>query len=127
MSYLHNISKEQASYWAADTHKLNLVSTAHFKFPVIPRPKSQTWARVEGMHKWALELGVIAVVKLNAMLEAMNIVCPDDSLPLHERISTMYNHYKAEGKACPLPGRNTFNFFFFLRASYLKEIDPRVL
>ncbi len=74
MIYLHNVSKEQASYWTADTHKRNLVSTARFKFTVMPRPTPQTWAHVDRMHKWSLKLGFIdgpdaAVEKMNAMIE----------------------------------------------------------
>ncbi len=84
---------------------------------------------VEGMHKRSLELFCIngpaaAEEKMNAMIEDMNTVCPDESLPLHERIASVYDYYKAEGKACPLPGRTTYNFVVFPRAWYLKEIDP---
>ncbi len=57
------------------------------------------------------------------MIEDMNIVCPNESPPLHERIPSVYDYYKAEGKACPLPGRNTFNYVVFPRACYVKEID----
>ena len=87
-SYLHNVSKEQASYWAADTRKGLLVSTARFMFPVMPLPSPQTWAHVEGMHKWALELACIdgtaaAEEKMTTMIDDMNKVCPNESLPLH--------------------------------------------
>ncbi len=53
LSYLHNVSKEQASYWAADTRKRIQVSKARFKFPVMPWQTPQTWAHVESTHKWA--------------------------------------------------------------------------
>ncbi len=95
----------------------------------MPRPTPQTWAHVERMHKWSLELGFIdgldaAVEKMNVIIEDMNTVCPNESLPLHERIASVCNYYKAESKACPLPGRTTINFVVFPRAWYMKEIDP---
>ena len=129
MSYLHNVSKEQASYWAADTSKRLNVSTARFMFPVMPRPTPQTWAHVEGMHKWSLEIGVMhgpdAVMdKFNDTVALIREVSPDDSLPLHERITAMYDHCTTVGTACPLPGRNSFSFIIFPRSAYLKAIDP---
>ena len=59
LNYLNNVSKEQASYWAAETRKRGSVSTARFKFPVMPRPTPSTWAHVGGMHKWSLELCLV--------------------------------------------------------------------
>ncbi len=43
---------------------------------------------------------------------------------MHESIASVYCYYKAEGKACPLPGSNTFNYVVFPSAWYVKEIDP---
>ncbi len=60
------------------------------------------------MHKLSLELGFIdgqdnAVEQMPviAMIEDMNTVCPDESLPLHERIALVYDFYKA-GQGVPI-------------------------
>ena len=127
--YLNNVSKEQASYWAGEIRKRGSVSTARFKFPVMPRPTPPTWALVEGMHKWSLELCLVdspgnGVEKFVLRVDMLNLAAPDLSLNLHERISLMYDYTVSEGRACPLPGRNSFNSIIFPRAAYLQLIDP---
>jgi hypothetical protein len=105
------------------------ISTALFKFPVMPRPTAQTWAHVENLHKWVLDLCAVcgpsdAERNFVKFVDTLNLVTPDDSLPVHERVTELHQYYSREGKACPLPGRNAYTSIILPRSSYLKSIDP---
>ena len=95
----------------------------------MPRPTPPTWAHVEGMHKWSLELCLVdspggSADRFDLTVDLLKLAAPDISLNLHERISIMYECTTTEGKGCPLPGSNSFNFIIFPSASYLKLLDP---
>ena len=121
MMYLHHVSKEQSSYWFKDTRARMPTSTALFKFPVMPRPTAQTWAHVENLHKWVLELCAVCgprddEAKFVKFIDTLNLVTPDDSLLVHERISEVFQYYTREGMACPLQGQTAYTSIILPRS-----------
>ena len=57
-------------------------------------------------------------------IDTVNLVTSYDSLPVHERISEVFQYYTREGKACPLPGQTAYTSIILPRSSYLKFVDP---
>ena len=95
----------------------------------MPRPTAQTWAHVENLHKWVLDHCAVCgprddEAKFVKFIDILNLVTPDDSLSVHQRISEVFQYYTREGKACPLPGRTAYTSIILPHSSYLKFVDP---
>jgi hypothetical protein len=119
---LHEVSKEQASFWRADTAKRH----AHnlFSFPKLPWPIGEDWNRLAEMHPYVLELAYVDAAretkdKWNRTMRLIRATPGVEPLTLvHEKIRLLH-----EMHAVDLPCRNSITSIIIPSTAYLNSID----
>ena len=122
MRYLHEVSKEQASFWRADTAKRH----AHnlFSFPKLPWPIGEDWNRLAEMHPYVLELAYVDAAretqdKWKRTMRLIRATPGVEPLTLvHEKIRLLH-----EMHALDLPCRNSITSIIIPITAYLDSID----
>jgi hypothetical protein len=92
--YLHEMSKDEASFWRKDNSKLQL--TSQYTFPSLPWPIREDWNRLEHLHPFVLELSYAdgpAQHKdtwRNSMRQIRNVPGVDSLTPVHDKIRMLH-------------------------------------
>ena len=93
MRYLHEVSKEEASYWRKDNAERHMAN--QYTFPSMPWPIKEDWNHLEQMHPYVLELSYAdgGAESKDTWRKAMRSICTVPGMepltPVHEKISML--------------------------------------
>jgi hypothetical protein len=106
MRYLHETSKEEASYWRLDNSKRQLSSK--YSFPSLLWPIREDWNRLEGLHLFVLELSYADGPAQHkdtwrkSMRQIRSLPGVDSLTPVHDKIRKLH-----DADCIALPPRTT--------------------
>ena len=122
MRYLHEVSKEEASYWRKDTAKRHMANK--YTFPSMQWPIKEDWNHLERMHPYVLELSYAdgASQPKDTWRKAMRSICTVSGMepltPVHEKISMLH-----EEGGITLPPRTTLTSIVMPSTRLLDSLD----
>ena len=123
MRYLHEVSKDEASHWRADTAKRHIANK--FTFPSMPWPIREDWNRLEKLHPYVLELsyadgGAESKDKWRKSMRLIRTIPGVDRLtPVHEKISMLHDM-----GSIAVPPRTTLTSIIIPSTKLLDDLDP---
>jgi len=124
MRYLHETSKEEASYWRAENSKRKIASK--YTFPSLPWPIREDWNHLEDLHPFVLELSYAdgpAQYK-DTWRKSMRLIRTLDGVesmtPVHEKIRLLH-----ESESIALPPRTNLVSIVIPSSRLLDKLDPQ--
>ena len=122
LRYLHEVSKDKASYWRKDTAKRHM--SLKYSFPSLPWPEKEDWNHLEQLHPYVLELsyadgGAQSKDTWRKIMRSMRTVPGVEPLtPVHMKVSMLL-----ESTSPHLPPRNTLTSVILPSAKLLDSFD----
>ncbi len=107
MRYLHEMSKDKASFWRKDSSKRQL--TSKYTFPSLPWPFRDDWNRLEQLHPFVFKLELSYAdgpsqhkdTWQKSMRQIRNVPGVDSLTPVHDKIRMLH-----ESECIALPTYN---------------------
>ena len=124
MRYLHEMSKEEASYWRGDNSKRQISSK--YTFPSLPWPIRDDWNRLEALHPFVLGLAYAdgpSQVKdtwRKSMRQIRSLSGVDSMTPVHDKIRILH-----EADSISLPPRTTLWSIIIPSSRLLAKLDQQ--
>ena len=122
MRYLHEVSKEEASYWRKDNAERHMAN--QYTFPSMPWPIREDWNHLEQMHPYVLELsyadgGAESKDTWRKTMRSIRTMPGMEPLtPVHEKISMLH-----EEGGITLPPRTTLTSIVLPSTRLLDHLD----
>ena len=126
LRFLGNKSKEEASYWRADTKARHL--SLMFSFPSLPVPTKEEWRHLDALHPNILQLCTVFArpdtkVAWNSHIEDMLEAAGDEGV-LQSAVHIQIRALSRRTPTAKPPPRSNFSHIIMPSRRYLHSLDP---